>query len=152
MIDGQHGPDCLETSRTFKVTTKSHTNAAGDIEYAESLHDNSIYPLDHQDGCFGLTVNATGPFQQNKHVRITADRDDASQVVDITKVSLYKGDELVEDIWSGEEGFQKLFVVKDQLIVPNADTNADYKYKLVTTSKVEGKTCTFNSNAFKIEN
>jgi hypothetical protein len=153
LVNGQHGPDCLQTSRTFKVTTGSHTNAVGEIEYAEPLHDNSIYPLEHQDGCFGLEVVATGPFQQNKHIRIEVKREDSSQTDALTKVSLFKGDELVEDAWTGEETLQKSFIIKEQLSVPNVDTSSDYYYMNSTTSnKVEGKTCTFKSQSFKMEN
>jgi hypothetical protein len=152
MIDGQHGPDCLETSRTFKVTTGSHTNAAGETEYAESLHDNSIYNEEHQEGCFALSVVASGPFQQSKFARIVINRSDTSQVGELTKVSLFKGDDLVEDVWTGKEGLLDVFTVMDQLSVSNLDTNADYHYKIYTTSTKSASTCSFGSNTFKIEN
>ncbi|KAI8637713.1 hypothetical protein BD408DRAFT_424072 [Parasitella parasitica] len=154
MINKQHGPDCIETSRTFKVTTGSHTNAAGDIEYAESLHDNSIYPETHQNGCFGLSVDypAEGStFKANDHVRLQANRDSSSQTDALTKIDLYKGDTLVNTAWSGSESFQSSFVLKDHLVLKDIDTSASYHYKVYVTSK-SSSTCTFESKKFKISN
>lgn len=155
LVNGQHGPDCLETSHTFKVTTGSHTNAAGYTEYAESLHDNSIYNPVHQNGCFGLTVEYPregDTFKVNDHVHIQADRDSASQTDALTKVELYKGDQLVEVAWTGSESFQNSFTLKDHLVLNDVDTSADYHYKLYATSNKAAETCTFESNHFKISN
>ncbi|KAI9487275.1 MAG: hypothetical protein EXX96DRAFT_552464 [Benjaminiella poitrasii] len=155
MIDGQHGPDCLETSHTFKVTTGSHTNAAGEVEYAESLHDNSIYSEEYYDGCFGLSVDypeAGSTFKTNEHIHIQVNRDSASQTDALTKVDLYKGDEWVSTAWKGSESFQNSFTLKDHLVLDNVDSSADYHYKVyVTSSKSSSKTCTFTSNNFKIQ-
>ncbi|KAI7900520.1 uncharacterized protein BX663DRAFT_159307 [Cokeromyces recurvatus] len=154
MIDGQHGPDCLETSHTFKVTTSSHTNAAGETEYAEYLHDDSIYPENHYNGCFGLNVDypsAGSTFNTNEHVLIQLNRDSASQTGEVTKVELYKGDKLVNTVWQGSELFQSSFNLKDHLALNNVDPNAEYHYKIYTTSTTGDNTCTFKSNSFKIQ-
>ncbi|KAF1797484.1 hypothetical protein V8B55DRAFT_1515787 [Mucor lusitanicus] len=154
MINNQHGPDCIETSRTFKVTTGSHTNAAGDIEYAESLHDNSIYPQTHQDGCFGLSVDYPqegSTFRSNDHLHLQVNRDAASQTDALTKIDLYKGDTLVNTAWEGSESFQNSFTLKDHLVLNDIDASADYHYKVYVTSK-SASTCTFESKNFKISN
>lgn len=155
MIGKQHGPDCLETSSTFKVTTGSHTNAAGDLEYTESLHDNSIYNTEHEAGCFGLSVEYPkngDTFKLKQHVRIQADRDSASQTDALTKIDLYKGDQLVNTAWTGSESFQNTFSLKDHLVLPDVDTSADYHYKVYATSNKADKTCVFESGNFKISN
>ncbi|KAI8358577.1 hypothetical protein BD560DRAFT_195912 [Blakeslea trispora] len=155
LVNGQHGPDCIETSHTFKVTTGSHTNAAGDIEYAESLHDNSIYSPEHYDGCFGLSIDYPkegSVFKGNDHVHLQTTRDDSSQTDTLTKIELYKGDERVNVAWTGNESIQKSFSLKDHLVLKNVDPNADYHYKVhVTSKKSSDKTCTFDSQNFKIE-
>ncbi|GAA5800306.1 hypothetical protein EDC94DRAFT_670774 [Helicostylum pulchrum] len=155
LIGKQHGPDCLETSSTFKVTTGSHTNAAGDLEYTESLHDNSIYNTEHEAGCFGLSVDYPengGTFKLNEHIHIQANRDAASQTDALTKVELYKGDELVNTAWTGSESFQNSFSLKDHLRLDNVDTTSDYHYKVYATSNKADKTCVFKSGDFKISN
>jgi hypothetical protein len=154
LVNGQHGPDCLETSHTFKVTTGSHTNAAtGETEYTESLHDNSIYNPDHQNGCFGLSVDYPkqgSTFKVNEHIHIQANRDSASQTDAITKIELYKGTELVSTAWSGSESFVNSYTLKDHLVLNNIDSTADYHYKVYATSNKEAATCTFESASFKI--
>ncbi|KAI8063666.1 uncharacterized protein B0P05DRAFT_555213 [Gilbertella persicaria] len=155
LVNGQHGPDCIETSHTFKVTTGSHTNAVGEIEYAESLHDNAIYSPEHYDGCFGLSVDypAEGSvFKPNDHVHIQANRDDSSQTDEVTMIQLYKGQQLIATAWRGAEAIQKSFALKDHLILPNVDTTADYHYKVYATSKKANKTCVFESKNFKVQN
>lgn len=154
MIGTSHGPDCLETSHTFKVTTGTHTNSFGETEYAESLHDNSIYNSEHYDGCFGLTVDypqAGSTFNTNDHVHIQVARDSSSQTGAVTQIDLYKGDDLINTAWKGSESFQNSFTLKDHLVLDNVDTSSDYHYKIyVASKKSSGKTCTFESNSFKI--
>lgn len=155
MINKQHGPDCIETSKTFKVTTGSHTNAAGDIEYSESLHDNSLYPVAHQDGCFGVSVDNPkegSTFPANGHIHLKVNRDSSSQTDALTKIDLYKGDTLVNTAWSGSESFQESFALKDHLVLNDIDTSADYHYKVYVTSSKSDSTCTFESKNFKISN
>lgn len=156
MIGKQHGPDCVQTSHTFKVTTGSHTNANGDLEYAESLHDNSIYSPEHYDGCFGLSVDypKTGStFNTNEHVHIQVNRDSSSQTDALTQIDLYKGDDFVATAWKGSESFQNSFTLKDHLALGDVDSSSDYHYKVyVTSNQNEGKTCTFESGSFKINN
>ncbi|EIE90633.1 hypothetical protein RO3G_15344 [Rhizopus delemar RA 99-880] len=155
LVNGQHGPDCLETSHTFKVTSGSHTNAAGVTEYAEHLDDANIYSNEHYNGCFGLSVDypkAGSTFNVDDHIHIQVDRDSTSQTDSLTKVELYKGDELVETAWSGSEALQNSFTLKDHLKLDNVDTSADYHYKLQVTSKKSDTSCTFESNTFKISN
>ncbi|KAI8882407.1 hypothetical protein K501DRAFT_219002 [Backusella circina FSU 941] len=155
LVNGQHGPDCLETSHTFKVTSGSHTNAAGDEEYTESLDDNSIYNQDHAKGCFGLAVDYPqegSTFRVNEHIHISANKDSASQTDALTKVELYKGTELVDVAWEGSESFNGAFTLKDHLSLNNVDASADYHYKLYVSSKKSDDTCTFESNNFKIAN
>jgi hypothetical protein len=155
-INGQHGPDCLETSHTFKVTSGSHVNAAGVREFVEHLDDANIYNNEHFDGCFGLTVDYPqegATFKNSGHVQVTVNRDSASQTGALTKVELYKGDQLVDVAWQGSEAFQNAFTLKDHLSVNNVDTSANYHYKLYTSAKKsQGKTCTFVSKNFKISN
>lgn len=155
MVNGQHGPDCIETSPTFKVTTGSHTNAVGELEYTESLHDNSIYNEEHQSGCFGLSVDYPqegDTFKTNDHIHIQANRDRTSQTDALIKIELYKGTELVDVAWTGSESFQTSFTLKDHLVLSNIDTAADYHYKVHATSNKADKTCTFDSKNFKISN
>ncbi|KAG1147495.1 hypothetical protein G6F37_004002 [Rhizopus arrhizus] len=155
LVNGQHGPDCLETSHTFKVTSGSHTNAAGVTEYAEHLDDANIFSNEHYNGCFGLSVDypkAGSTFNVDDHIHIQVDRDSTSQTDSLTKVELYKGDELVDIAWSGSEALQNSFTLKDHLKLNNVDTSADYHYKLQVTSKKSDTSCTFESNTFKISN
>lgn len=155
MVNGQHGPDCLETSHTFKVTSGSHTNAAGITEYAEHLDDNQVYSTDHYNGCFGLSVDypqAGQTFKVNEHIHVQANRDSSSQTDALTKVELYKGSELVETSWSGSESIQTSFTLKDHLKLDNVDTSSDYHYKLTVTSKKSDTACSFTSGNFKISN
>lgn len=155
MVNGQHGPDCIETSRTFKVTTGSHTNAAGELEYTESLHDNSIYNEEHQEGCFGLSVDYPlqgDTFKTSEHIHIQVNRDSSSQTDALTKVELYKNQELVNVAWTGSESFQNSFTLKDHLVLNNIDASADYRYKVYATSSKTEKSCVFESNNFKISN
>ncbi|EPB86709.1 hypothetical protein HMPREF1544_06495 [Mucor circinelloides 1006PhL] len=158
MINGQHGPDCVKTSRTFKVTTGSHTNDAGVTSYAESLDDHTYFKPEFAKGCFGLSVKtpAEGSTQkQGEHVSVQLSRDGASQTDSLTKVEIYKyvdgvNDESVYTVWSGQEGLTNAFIVKDHLKIPNLDTSASYYYKLDVTSQVKGETCSFQSGAFKV--
>ncbi|KAI9249981.1 hypothetical protein BY458DRAFT_525118 [Sporodiniella umbellata] len=155
LINNQHGPDCLETSHTFKVTTGSHTNAAGDVEYAEHLDDPQVYSNEHYNGCFGLSVDYPqegDTFQTDSHIHLQVNRDSASQTDALTKVELYKGQELVETAWTGHEAIQNSFTLKDHLKLDNIDPSADYHYKLTVTSKQSEETCNFESGNFKISN
>ncbi|CEG69484.1 hypothetical protein RMATCC62417_05551 [Rhizopus microsporus] len=154
MVNGQHGPDCLQTSHTFKVTSSSHKNADGTMEYAESLDDENIYHPDHYNGCFGLTVDYPAPngeFNVDEHIHIQVNRDSASQTDALTKVELYKGDELVDVAWTGNEPILNSFTLKDHLKLDNVDPAADYHYKLEVTSQHSDDHCTFVSNNFKIK-
>ncbi|KAI8982094.1 hypothetical protein BDF20DRAFT_864918 [Mycotypha africana] len=155
LINGRHGPDCIETSHTFKVTSGSHKNAAGIVEYAESIHDNNLYNADHADGCFGISVDYPqegSTFKNGDHVHIQVKRDASSQTDALTKIELYKGDQLMNTAWQGSESFQNSFVLKDHMNLPAVDPNAnDYHYKLyITSKKNDQKTCTFTSSNFKI--
>lgn len=158
MINGQHGPDCVKTSRTFKVTTGSHTNDAGFTSYAQALDDQTYFKPEFAKGCFGLTVKnpAEGSTQkQGDHVTVNLSRDGASQTDSLTKVEIYKvvdgvNDKLVDTVWSGSEGLTNAFSVKDHLSIPDLDTSASYYYKLDVTSQIEGETCSFQSGAFKV--
>lgn len=159
MINGQHGPDCLKTSRTFKVTTGSHTNDAGLTSYAQALDDVNYYKPEFAKGCFGLKV--TSPVEgetqkQGSHVSVVLSRDGASQTDTLTKVEIYKAlegaDQLVDTVWSGTEALANSLNIKDQLRIPSNDfeANAVYYYKIDVTSQVKGETCSFQSGAFKI--
>jgi hypothetical protein len=158
MINGQHGPDCVKTSRTFKVTTGSHTNDAGFTSYAQALDDQTYFKPEFAKGCFGLTVKnpAEGSTQkQGDHVTVSLSRDGASQTDSLTKVEIYKvvdgvNDKLVDTVWSGSEGLTNAFSVKDHLSIPDLDSSASYYYKLDVTSQIEGETCSFQSGAFKV--
>jgi len=159
MIDGQHGPDCIKTSRTFKVATDSHTNEAGFTSYAQSLEDVTYYKPEFAKGCFGLTVKspAEGETQkQNSHVAFVLQRDSASQTDALTKVEVYRAlegpDKMVDTIWVGKEALANAFTIKDQLRIPSDNFEADavYYYKIDVTSQVKGETCSFQSGAFKI--
>ncbi|KAI8981027.1 hypothetical protein BDB01DRAFT_795066 [Pilobolus umbonatus] len=153
-IDGQHGPDCLQTSHTFKVTSGSHTNAAGMLEYAELLSDEKIYNPQYFEGCFGVNVKYPeegSVYNLKDHVHIQVDKDSSSQADALTKVELYNGEELVSVAWTGHESFQNSFVLKDHLVLTHVDPSALYHYKIYTTSDKGEATCTFESNNFKIQ-
>ncbi|KAI8336827.1 hypothetical protein BC941DRAFT_428214 [Chlamydoabsidia padenii] len=161
-INGMHGPDCLETSHTFKVTTGSHTNDAGLTEYAENLDDETIYNPKHAKGCFGLSVENPSKdqvFTEGDHARITIERDPSSQTDKIKKVDLYKKVEgqdpvFVQNAWEGVEGITKSFTLKDHVIIPSAgiDPNAEYIYRVEASSnKDKTAVCDFASKSFKIQ-
>ncbi|CAO3654774.1 unnamed protein product [Mucor hiemalis] len=159
MINGQHGPDCIKTSSTFKVTTGAHTNAAGFTSYAQSLDDSNYFKPEFAKGCFGLKVQSPqegSTQQQGSHVSVVLNRDGASQTDSLTKVEIYKAvegsDELVDTVWTGTELLTNAFTVKDHLQIPSDkyDANAYYYYKVDVTSQVKGETCSFQSGAFKI--
>lgn len=159
MINGQHGPDCLKTSPTFKVTTGAHTNAAGETSYDQQLDDFSTYHPEFAKGCFGLTVDSPKDGSTQKHgdhATISMNRDSASQVETLTKVELYKAlqgaDQSVATVWSGSERLVKVTNFKDHLSLPEGqyDPNALYYYKIDVTSEHDGHACSFQSGAFKI--
>lgn len=160
LINGQHGPDCLKTSATFKVTTGSHTNDAGFTSYAQSLDDANYFKPEFAKGCFGLNVTKPEEGQAQKlgnHVSVVLSRDGASQTDSLTKVEIYKAvegaDEVVQTVWAGKESLTNAFTIKDHLKIPDDkfDANAYYYYKIDVTSQVKGETCSFQSGAFKIE-
>ncbi|KAI9026467.1 hypothetical protein CLU79DRAFT_803323 [Phycomyces nitens] len=161
-VNGMRGPDCIQTSHTFKVTSSSHSNADGSIGYAEALTDASYYHPDYFRGCFGLTVNYPeegSTYKSGEHVRVTADRDTSSQTDNLYKVSLYKDiegseAELVDTVWQGNEVFSDTFTLKDHLVLPEGklDETANYFYKLDVGSNKDTELCSFNSKAFKISN
>jgi hypothetical protein len=138
-VNGMHGPDCLETSRTFKVTTGSHTNAAGLTEYAENLDDESLYNPQHAKGCFGLTVQNPQEgqvFKEGEHARVTIKRESSSQTDELKKVDLYKKVKdseavFVQNAWKGVEDIGDAFTLKDHVIIPaeHIDPEAEYIYK-----------------------
>ncbi|KAI9481452.1 MAG: hypothetical protein EXX96DRAFT_566795 [Benjaminiella poitrasii] len=161
MINGQHGPDCIKTSRTFKVTTGSHTNDAGFTYYAQSLDDINYYKPEFAKGCFGLSVQSPqegSTFKQGDFVSLVLNRDSASQTDSLTNIQIYKAvdgannDESVEPVWSGSEALTNIFTYKNQIQIPadKLDPNAYYYYKLDVASQVRGETCSFQSGAFKI--
>ncbi|KAI8968598.1 hypothetical protein BDF20DRAFT_828280 [Mycotypha africana] len=160
MINGQHGPDCLKTSRTFKVTTSSHTNADGVTSYAEHLDDTTYFKPEFARGCFGLTVQQPAQdssYKQGDFVTVLLNRDSASQTDSLKKVELYKfvdgqNDESIETIWSGEEGLTNAFSFKDHLNIPSdkLENGALYYYKVDVSSQVQGESCSFQSGAFKV--
>lgn len=159
MINGQHGPDCLKTSRTFKVTTGSHTDDAGLTSYAQALDDVTYYKPEFAKGCFGLKVKspAEGETQkQGSYASVVLSRDGASQTDSLTSVEIYRAlegpDQLVDTIWTGKEALSDVFTIKDQLLIPSDhfEAGAVYYYKIDVTSQVKGETCSFQSGAFKI--
>ncbi|CAO3689569.1 unnamed protein product [Rhizopus stolonifer] len=154
MLNGQHGPDCLKTSHTFRVTSGSHKNAAGFTEYAEHPDDANVYHPEHYKGCFGLSVTYPEEghsVKLNDHIRIQANRDSASQTDSIIKVDLYKGSAWISTVWVGKEILQNSFIINDQIKMDDVDTASDYHYKLYVTSGHSNDLCTFNSKNFKIE-
>ncbi|KAI8876057.1 hypothetical protein K501DRAFT_262771 [Backusella circina FSU 941] len=159
MINGQHGPDCLETSKTFQVTTGSHTNDAGETSYDQALDDESIFNSAHRKGCFGLKVDSPkegATEKQDSHTSVVLNRDSAAQRLTLKKVDLYKvsdsGNELVESIWEGSERLSNVFTLKDHIKLPTDkfDASANYQYLVEVTSDLQGETCSFQSGAFKI--
>ncbi|KAG1470196.1 hypothetical protein G6F56_002822 [Rhizopus delemar] len=160
IIDGAHGPDCIKTSNNFKVTTGTHTNAAGFTSYAEHLDDSSVYNPDHINGCFGLKVTspaAGDSAKQGDHVSLVLNRDTASQTEALTKVEIYKksdsGDVLVDDVWSGKETINNVITLKDQIKIDSDkyDASASYYYKVQVTSTVQkNEVCSFQSSDFSI--
>lgn len=138
-VNGMHGPDCLETSHTFKVTTGSHTNAAGLTEYAENLDDETLYNPKHAQGCFGLSVENPiqgQVFKEGDHARITIKRESSSQTDELKKVDLYKKVKdteavFVQNAWKGVEDIGDAFTLKDHVIIPSEhmDPEAEYIYK-----------------------
>lgn len=162
LMNGLHGPDCLKTSPTFKVTTGSHTNAAGLTEYAENLDDEELYNSKHSKGCFGLSIEYPqkgAVFTEGSHSRVSIKRDSSSQTEELHKVDLYKkanGEEpvFVQTSWEGKEVLGDAFTLKDHIVIPqdHIDHDAVYYYKVETTSDKDAEvTCEFISNDFKIQ-
>ncbi|KAF7728032.1 hypothetical protein EC973_006797 [Apophysomyces ossiformis] len=162
MLNGMHGPDCIETSSTFKVSTAAHQNADGFTYYAENLDDITFYHPEHMKGCFGLSVDqpkAGSTYKLGDHISVVANRDKSSQTESLLKVELYKATEgnkaeYVSTVWEGSERFIDAFSLKDHLSFPQdqIDGNAEYYYVLeVSSNKVKDETCRFHSGAFKIE-
>ncbi|KAI8074393.1 hypothetical protein BC940DRAFT_249060 [Gongronella butleri] len=159
MINGMHGPDCLETSHTFKVSTGG-TNNNGLFAYNEDLTDEQVYNSKHGKGCFGLKVAYPlegAQYKEGEHVRLTVNRDSSSQTEELHKVDLYKVDGeqqvLVQNVWTGKERLSNAFTLKDHMVLPTTGISADttYFYKVETTSnKHSDVTCEFNSHTFKI--
>jgi hypothetical protein len=159
MINGQHGPDCLETSKTFQVTTGSHTNDAGETSYDQALDDETIFNSVHRKGCFGLKVSNPkegATEKQDSHTSVVLNRDSAAQRLTLKKVTLFKvadsGNELVESIWEGSERISNVLTLKDHIKIPadKFDAGANYQYQVEVTSDLQGETCSFQSGAFKI--
>ncbi|KAI8376320.1 uncharacterized protein BYT42DRAFT_574208 [Radiomyces spectabilis] len=161
-INGMHGPDCLETSHTFRVSTASHQNADGSMYYAEDPDDVTFYHPEHFKGCFGLSVEYPqegATVKTGEHVRISVNRDSASQTESLLKVDLYKSTEAnkaeyIDTVWEGKERFVDAFTLKDHLSIPDGqyDADATYYYTLeVTSNKVQDETCTFHSQGFKVQ-
>jgi hypothetical protein len=146
-------------SPTFKVATGSHQNEYGFTTYAEALDDVSIFKPEFALGCFGLKVTSPtegSTVKQGTHISIVLNKDSASQTTLLNQVDIYKvkegADELITTIWKDTERIPKVFVLKDQLRIPEEhyDPNASYFYKLDVTGKRKDDKCTFQSGAFKI--
>ncbi|KAI8997617.1 hypothetical protein BDB01DRAFT_771743 [Pilobolus umbonatus] len=159
MVDGQHGPDCIKLSRTFKVTTGSHTNESGFVSYAEALDDVNYYKPEFAKGCFGLEVREFAKdqvFRLGDHVPLYIDRDSASQTESLVKVELYQSvegpDHSVGVVWQGQSSIQNAFILKDHLQIDKDKftTGGYYYYKLDVTSQVKGEMCSFQSGVFKV--
>ncbi|KAF7729009.1 hypothetical protein EC973_005040 [Apophysomyces ossiformis] len=157
-----HGPDCLETSHTFKLISGTHTNAEGLMYYTERLDDIDLYHPDHFKGCFGLDVEypVEGSIhKQGNHVHIKLERDEASQTEALLEVDLYKSvpnhtPEYVATVWQGNEMIIDTFSLQDHLQVPldKLEPSAFYYYTFrVTSKKMQDDTCMFRSSNFKIE-
>ncbi|KAG2219150.1 hypothetical protein INT45_002341 [Circinella minor] len=163
MDGGEHGPDCIETSHTFKVTSGVHQNSDGISYYTESLDDITFFKPEHFRGCFGLKVaepKKDHTYTVGEHVRITANRDKASQTATLTSIDLYKSTDgknaqLVENAWTGKSRFTDSFTLKDHLNPAkkeDIDEKATYYYTLtVTSDKSKDEDCTFHSEGFKIK-
>lgn len=160
-----HGPDCLETSHTFKVTSGVHQDAAGISYYTESLDDVQFYHPEYFKGCFGLQVTSPSKdstVELGKHVSITAKRDrSTSQTGYVKQVDLYKASsddqnkaEFVETVWTGSSSFTEEFTLSDHFVLDDEhiDNDATYYYTLtVTSNKNQEEDCTFHSEGFKIK-
>ncbi|CAO3589383.1 unnamed protein product [Absidia cylindrospora] len=162
LMNGMHGPDCLETSHTFKVSTGSHTNAAGLTEYAENLDDQELYNAKHSKGCFGLSIDypqQNAVFTEGSHSRVSINRDSSSQTDQMKKIDLYKKVDgkdpvFVQNAWTGKEYLGNAFTLKDHIVLPDhhIDHTANYYYKVETTSNKHADTvCEFISKDFKIQ-
>lgn len=131
-----HGPDCLETSHTFRVTSGVHKDAAGMSYYTESLDDIQFYRPEYFKGCFGLKVTTPtkdATVKLNKHVSISASRDKTSQAATLKKVDLYKSvseneAKFVETVWEGEEDFTDEINVKDHFVLDDEHIDHDATY------------------------
>ncbi|ORZ21651.1 hypothetical protein BCR42DRAFT_408001 [Absidia repens] len=161
-VNGMHGPDCLKTSHIFKVTTGSHTNAAGLTEYAENLDDEQLFNPKHAKGCFGLSVvypQEGAVFEEGSHSRVSIKRDSSSQTDQLKKVDLYKvvdgkAPVFVQNAWKGIEDLIKDFTLEDHIVIPedHIDYDATYIYKVEASSnKYTDAICEFTSKEFKIQ-
>ncbi|KAI9249503.1 hypothetical protein BDA99DRAFT_542192 [Phascolomyces articulosus] len=162
MNGGQKGPDCIETSHPFKVTSGVHQNSDGISYYTESLDDITFYKPEHFRGCFGLDV--TEPKKDHvqtvgDHIRITANRDKGSQTTVLKSVDLYKSTDgknaqLVENAWSGKSRFVDSFTLKDHVKPAkeeDIDEKATYYYTLTVSNDKSKEDCTFHSEGFKLK-
>ncbi|KAI9490075.1 hypothetical protein BDB00DRAFT_839500 [Zychaea mexicana] len=163
MDGGKHGPDCIETSHNFKVTSGVHQHPNGISYYTESLDDVQFYHPDYFRGCFGLKVTTPAKgktYNVGDHITVTANRDKASQTAVLKSIDLYKSTEknkavFVENAWEGKERFTDSFTLKDHFKPAkkeDIDESATYYYTLtVTSNKSKDEDCTFHSEGFKIK-
>ncbi|KAI8394014.1 uncharacterized protein BYT42DRAFT_27734 [Radiomyces spectabilis] len=161
-INGMHGPDCIKTSHTFKVTSAARQHVDGTISYAESLDDEDIYNPEHFKGCFDLTIDnppAGASYKQGDHIRVTGHRETPSETEALMKVNMYKvvgnnAPEFVYTAWEGNEHFIDSISLKDHLMLSEGQHSPDASYFYtfeVSSDKAEnGDTCSFQSNQFKI--
>lgn len=136
VIDGGRGPTCTPKSVTFQVTTGSHVNDAGELEYNEDLLNKDIYNPEHLRGCFGLTIKEPKPnqvFTKGDHAHITIERNREASTDTIKRIEQYKlenGNDpvLVETVFDYDEVIYDFFNLKDNLVA-EAGPNTEYYYK-----------------------
>ncbi|KAI9495139.1 hypothetical protein BDB00DRAFT_973168 [Zychaea mexicana] len=147
------GPDCTLMSKTFKVKSSSHANAAEDEEI-----NNMDAKIDK--GCFGLDITKPAIGEHvSGYFPVQLVRDGASPVDSLTKVELFKVDIndrqpiKVQDSWEGDVLLYNSFTVKDALKTAASkedDKEYAYFYKLSGVTQHEDK-CDFYSHPFYID-
>ncbi|KAI9310209.1 hypothetical protein BX666DRAFT_2033330 [Dichotomocladium elegans] len=164
-ISGEHGPDCIELSQNFKVTTGVHTNSDGVSYYSESLDDVQFYHPEYFKGCFGLTVDSPQEgdvVELNDHVSIAISRGEGTPSVSVLKqVDLYKADtsspdkaKYVDTVWDVTERFTSSFTLRDHFVLDSihVDPKSIYYYAVTVSSNTNSEEdCTFHSSGFTIK-
>ncbi|ORZ01760.1 hypothetical protein BCR43DRAFT_470583 [Syncephalastrum racemosum] len=147
------GPDCTLMSKTFKVKSSSHSNAAEDEQVANM--DENI-----DRGCFGieLTSPEMGSTVNANKIPTVITRDGSSPVDTITSMTLFSVDfdtktpKKIQDSYTGTSSISNVFTYKDSLKSASEESGkVAYFYKIESKTQHD-ENCEFYSHPFYLSN